>query len=73
MGRKEVEEKIIKIAHEWSKKYGEEVFKLRVDELIMYLSSYFNYEEWIIFKHNQYEMLRLFVQTVKQDLQSLNE
>jgi len=68
MGRKEVEEKIVQIAHEWSQKYGEEVLQLSYDELISYLTSFFNYEEWLIFKHNEIEMLRLFLKTVKEDL-----
>ena len=73
MSRYEVEQKIIEIAHEFVNKFGEEVLHLKVDELIAYLASYFNYEEWLIFRHNQYEMLRLFAQTVKQDLESLNK
>jgi len=73
MSRYEVEQKVIQIAHEFAKRYGDEVLQLRVDELIAYLAPQFNYEEYLIFKHNQYEMLRLFVQTVKQDLQSLNK
>jgi len=73
MSKQEVEEKIIKLAHEFSAKYGEDVLHLKVDELIMYLSSYFDYESWLIFKHNQYEMIKLFVETVKQDLNSLNK
>ena len=68
MSRQEVEKKIIELAHEFAKKYGEEVLQMRVDELIMYLSSYFDYENWIIFKHNQYQMLKLFVKIVKEDL-----
>ena len=68
MGRKEVEEKIIKLAHEWSKKYGEEVLQLDYNELIAYITPFFNYQEWLIFKHNEYQMLALFIKTVKQDL-----
>ena len=73
MGRHEVEQKIIEIAHEFAKKFGEEVLHLRIDELIAYLAPQFNYEEYLIFKYNQYEMLRLFVETVRQDLQSSNK
>jgi len=73
MSRYEVEQKIIEIAHEFMNKFGEEVLHLKIDELVAYLVPQFNYEEYLIFKHNQYEMLRLFVQTVKQGLQSSNK
>jgi len=68
MGRYEVEQKIVELAHKFAVQYGEEILHLKVDELIMYLSSYFDYESWLIFKHNQYELLKLFVETVKEDL-----
>jgi hypothetical protein len=73
MSVKEVEEKIIQLAHEFASKYGEEVFEIRADELIAYIISQFNYEEYLIFKHNEINMLKLFVQTVKQDLESQNK
>jgi len=73
MSLSEVKQKIVQIAHEFSAKYGEEVFQIRADELIAYISSQFNYEEWLIFKHNEYELLKLFVEIVKQDLQSQNK
>ena len=58
----------IEIAHEFAQKYGKEILELSEDELISYLTSFFNYEEWLIFKHNEIEMLRLFLKTVKEDL-----
>jgi len=68
MARQEVEEKIVEIAHDFAKKYGEEVLQLTEDELIAHIGSNFDYQSWLIFKHNQYEMLKLFVKTVKEDL-----
>jgi len=68
MSVEKVEQKIIEIAHEFAQKYGKEILELSEDELISYLTSFFNYEEWLIFKHNEIEMLRLFLKTVKEDL-----
>ncbi|ARQ96442.1 hypothetical protein CCL42_gp36 [Sulfolobus islandicus rod-shaped virus 8] len=68
MSLNEVKQKVIQIAHEFVQKYGEEALQLSYDELISYLTSFFNYEEWLIFKHNEIEMLRLFLKTVKEDL-----
>ena len=68
MAKQEAERKVIELAHEFAQRYGEEVLQLNVDELITYLAGNFDYENWIIFKHNQYEMLKLFVKTVKEDL-----
>ena len=68
MSLKEVEQKITQIAHEFAKKYREEILELSYDELIAYIAPFFNYQEWLIFKHNEIEMLKLFVQTIKEDL-----
>jgi hypothetical protein len=68
MSLNEVKQKIVQLAHEFTQKYGEEVFEIHADELIAYISSEFDYENWLIFKHNEIEMLKLFVQTIKEDL-----
>ena len=68
MSRQEVEEKIIKLAHEFSAKYGEDVLQLRIDEFIAYITPQLSLDEIDIFRHNQYEMIKLFVETVKKDL-----
>jgi len=73
MSVKEVEEKIVQIAHEWSKKYGEEVLELTEDELIAYITPQLSLEQLDIFRHYKYQMLALFLKTVKEDLQSSNK
>ncbi len=73
MGKHKVEQKIVQIAHEFVQKFGEDVLQLTPDELIAYLTSYFDYESWLIFKHNEYELLKLFIQTIKEDLESQNK
>jgi len=73
MSLKEVEQKIIELAHEFSKKYGQEILELSEDELISYLASNFDYESWKIFAFYKYQMLVLFLKTVKEDLESQNK
>ena len=68
MSVKEVEQKIIEIAHEWSQKYGEEVLHLNEYELIAYITPQLTSEELDIFRHYKYQMLALFLKTVKEDL-----
>ena len=68
MSKQEVEKKIIEIAHEFAKRYGEDILQLRVDEFIAYITPLLSLDELDIFRHNQYEMIKLFVETVKKDL-----
>ena len=68
MGRKEVEEKIIQLAHIFSEKFGEEVLQLREDELIAYITPQLSLNDLDIFRHYKYQMLYLFLKTVKEDL-----
>jgi len=68
MSKQEVEEKIVQIAHDFAKKYGEDILQLRIDEFIAYITPLLNLNELDIFRHNQYQMIRLFVETVKKDL-----
>ena len=64
----EEEERIIELAHEFSKKYGKEILGLSDDELIKYITSQLDYESWKIFAFYKYQLLRLFIKTVKEDL-----
>jgi hypothetical protein len=73
MSIEKVEQKIIELAHEFVNRFGKEVLELSYDELIAYIAPYFDYENWLIFKHNEYQMMVLFVKTVKQDLESQNK
>jgi len=68
MSIKEVEERIIKIAHEFSKKYGEEVLQLSENELIAYIIPHLSLEYLNIFRYYKYQMLALFLKIVKEDL-----
>ena len=64
----EEEEKIIELAHEFSKKYGKEISGLSEDELIKYITSKLDYESWKIFVFYNYQLFELFIKTVKEDL-----
>jgi len=73
MSQKEVEQKIIELAHEFSKKYGQEILELSEDELITYINSKLDYESWKYFNFYQPKLLALFIKTVKEDLESQNK
>jgi len=68
MSIKEEEERIIELAHEFSKKYGKEVLELSENELIAYINSKLDYESWKYFNFYQSKLLRLFIKIVKEDL-----
>jgi len=68
MSIKEVEEKVIQLAHIFSKRFGEEILELSENELIAYLTAEFDYESWKIFAFYKYQMLALFLKTAKEDL-----
>ncbi|ARQ96382.1 hypothetical protein CCL41_gp34 [Sulfolobus islandicus rod-shaped virus 9] len=44
MSVKEIEQQIIKLAHEFSKKYGQEILELNEYELTAYINSKLDYE-----------------------------
>jgi len=69
MSVKEVEQQIIELAHEFSKKYGKEIFELSENELIAYINAKLDYESWKYFNFYQPKLLRLFIKTVKEDLE----
>ena len=69
MGENEVEQQIIEIAHEFSKKYGKEILELSEEELMTYINSKLDYESWKYFNFYQPKLLRLFIKTVKEDLE----
>jgi len=69
MSEKEVEEKIVQKAHWIAQKFKEK----GLDELTAYIAFEFDYDEYLIFKRNQDKLLRLFLKTIEEDLQSLNE
>ena len=68
MSVKEIEQQIIKLAHEFAQKYGSEVLELTEDELIVYINSKLDYDSWKYFNFYQPKLLRLFVKTIKEDL-----
>jgi len=69
MSVKEVEQQIIELAHEFSKKYGKEILELSEEELMTYINSKLDYESWKYFNFYQPKLLRLFIKTVKEDLE----
>ncbi|ARQ96598.1 hypothetical protein [Sulfolobus islandicus rod-shaped phage 6] len=73
MSVKEIEQKIIELAHEFSKKYGQEILELNEYELIVYINSKLDYESWKYFNFYQQKLLALFIKTVKEDLESQNK
>ena len=68
MSEQEIEQQIIKLAHEFAQKYGEEILELNEYELIAYINSKLDYESWKIFNVYSPKLLRLFIKTVKEDL-----
>jgi len=68
MSRQEVEQKIVEIAHMFSKKYGSEVLELSENELIAYITPLLSLDELSIFRFYKYQLLYLFLKTVKEDL-----
>jgi len=73
MSEKEVEEKVIQKAHWVAQKFRDKIEELGLDEMTAYVTFEFNYDEYLIFRRNQDKLLKLFAQTIKQDLESLNE
>ena len=73
MSEKEIEEKIVQKAHWVAQKFRDKIEELGLDELTAYVTFEFSQEEYLIFRHNQDKLLKLFVQIAKQDLQSLNK
>jgi len=73
MSVKEIEQQIIKLAHEFSKKYGQEILELNEYELTAYINSKLDYESWKYFNFYQPKLLALFIKTVKEDLESQNK
>lgn len=73
MSLKEVEEKVIKLAHEFAQKYEKEILELNEYELIAYINSKLDYESWKYFNFYQPKLLALFIKTVKEDLESQNK
>jgi hypothetical protein len=70
MTRQEVEQKIIEIAHEFAKRYGEEVLELNDYELIAYITPLLPLEYLNIFRYYETYMLAIFRKTVKEDLKT---
>jgi len=68
MSVEKVEQKIIEIAHEFSKKYGSEVLELTEDELIAYITPLLSLDELSVFRFYKSKMLYIFLKTVKEDL-----
>jgi len=65
---KQVEEKIVQLAHEFVKKYGEDALKIKQDDRVKYIIPNLNRYEQEIFKHNQFKLLVLFHKTIVTDL-----
>jgi hypothetical protein len=68
MSVKEVEQKIIEIAHEFSRKYGSEVLELTENELMAYITPLLSLDELSVFRFYKSKMLYIFLKTVKEDL-----
>jgi len=67
------EERVIKSAHEFARKFKDEILGLSEKELMAYISSKLDYESWKLFVFYNYPMFALFVKTVKEDLESLKK
>ena len=69
MSKEKVKEKVINIAHEFAKKYGEQSLRLNENELMAYIIPYFSeIIEINTFRYYKWEMLNVFFKTVKEDL-----
>ena len=68
MSVKEIEQQIIKLAHEFAQKYGSEVLELTEDELIAYITPLLSLDELSVFRFYKSKMLYIFLKTVKEDL-----
>jgi len=73
MSIEKVEQKIIQIAHDFSKRYGEEVLELEEYKLVAYIMSFLTLDEINVFRYYKTRMLYLFLKTVKEDLESSNK
>jgi len=73
MSIEKVEQKIIQIAHDFSKRYGEEVLELEEYKLVAYIMPFLTLDEINVFRYYKTRMLYLFLKTVKEDLESSNK
>jgi len=68
MSQKEVEERIVQIAHEFTRRYGQEILELNEYELIAYITPLLPLDYLNIFRYYETYMLAIFRKTVKEDL-----
>jgi len=67
---KQVEKKIIEIAHMFVEEYGSDALKTKSDMWAKYIIPNLTYNEREIFKHNQFKLLVLFYKTIVTDLRN---
>jgi hypothetical protein len=70
MSMKKIEEKIVKLAHEFVKEYGTDAIKTKSDIWSKYIIPNLTSNEREIFKHNQFRLLVLFYKTIVTDLRN---
>lgn len=70
MNTKQIEKKIIELAHEFVKEYGTDALKTKSDVWEKFIIPHLTRLELMTYKHNRFGLLVLFYKTIVTDLRN---